>query len=87
MIELVVILLFKDNVLELRSERTYTFFFLFKGDMSIHPEKGYLSNVDEEMWVCSKRRKDISQGQILWSSSLTIYALYFMFYNNNNNKS
>ena len=69
MIELVIILLFKDNVLELSSKRTYIFFFLFKGDFSIHPEKGDLSSVDEEMLlVCSKRKKDnddISNGQIL----------------------
>ena len=69
MTELVLILLFKDNVLELSSKRTYIFFFVFIGDMSIHPEKGDLSTVDEEMlMVCSKRRKDnddISNGQIL----------------------
>ena len=69
MIELVLILLFKDNVLELSSKITYIFFILFKGDMSIHPEKGDLSTVDEEMLLASsKRRKDnddISHGQIL----------------------
>ena len=68
MIELVLILLFKDNVLELSRKITY-FFFLFKVDMSIHPKKGDLSTVDEEMLlVSSKRRKDnddISHGQIL----------------------
>ena len=51
------------------SSKTPFFFFLFKGDMSIHQEKGDLSTVDEEMLlVCSKRRKDnddISNGQIL----------------------
>ena len=69
MIELVLILLFKDNVLELSSKITDNVLFLFKGDTSIHPEKGDLSTVDEEMLlVCSKRRKDnddISHGQIL----------------------
>ena len=47
----------------------FFFIFLFKGDMSIHPEKGDLSTVDEEMLlVSSKRQKDnddISHGQIL----------------------
>ena len=69
MIELVLILLFKDNVLELSSKITDNVLFIFIGETSIHPEKGDLSIVDEEMLlVCSKRKKDnddISNGQIL----------------------
>ena len=68
---------------EVISKITYHFLSLFKDDMSTQPEKGHLLIVDDELLAHSKRRKDnddITQGEILWLKSFSIY-IYIIIYN------